>query len=155
MPQVAVGNWTKIVCPQTSRSWRCSIKVSYVTDNLVLRSPRNCAGLHKWSVTQHMLRRSPLKLTDKIRSLKRRENWWKLLVLGIQTGDKPNHCSLSLSYSQLCRHFRSLAERRCPFSPFHFTLFRNFLGHVTCQNLPRQDLCYLKAELYKSMPKAV
>ena len=86
MSQVAVGNWTKIVCPQTSRSWRCSIKVSYVTDNLVLRSPRNCAGLHKWSVTQHMLRRSPLKLTDKIRSLKRRENWWKLLVLGIQTG---------------------------------------------------------------------
>ena len=47
MLQVAVGNWTKIICPQTSRSWRCSIKVSYVMDNLILRSPRNCAGLRK------------------------------------------------------------------------------------------------------------
>ena len=155
MSQVAVGNWTKIVCPQTSRSWRCSIKVSYVTDNLVLRSPRNCAGLRKWSVTQHTLRRSPLKLTDKIRSLKRKENWWKLLLLGIQTGDKLAKPVLFVTYSQRCRHFHSLAERGCPFSPFHFTLFRYFLGHVACQNLPWQDLCYLKAELYKSMPKVV
>ena len=122
MPQVAVGNWTKIVCPQTSRSWRCSIKVSYVTDNLVLRSPRNCAGLHKWSVTQHMLRRSPLKLTDKVRSLKRRENWWKLLVLGIQTGDKPNDCSLSLILSSAVTFAVWLRD----VVPFHHFILHSF-----------------------------
>ena len=36
--------------------------------------------------------------TDKRRSLKCKENWRKLLLLGIQTGDKllPNHCSFLL-----------------------------------------------------------
>ena len=126
MPQVAVGNWTKILCPQTSLSWRCSIKLSYLTDNLVLRSPRNCAGLHKWSVMWRTLRRCPLKFTDKRRSLKCKENWWKLLLLSIQTGDKLAKPLLFVTYSQLCHHFHSLAERGCPFLPFHFTLCRAF-----------------------------
>ena len=56
------GDW-KPCDVLTSCSWRCSIKLSYVMDNLVLRSPRNCAKLRKWSVTRCTLRRvrwSPL-----------------------------------------------------------------------------------------------
>ena len=119
MLQVAVGNWTKILCPQTSLLWRCSIKpISYLTDNLVLRSPRNCAGLHKWSVMWRTLRRCPMKFTNKRRSLKCKENWWKLLLLSIQTGDKLAKPLLFVTFSQLCHHFRSLAERGCPFRHF-------------------------------------
>ena len=93
----------------TSRSWRCSIKLSYVTDNLVLRSARNCAGLRKWSLTRRARsgRSTILKLAVKRRSLKRKENWRKLL-LGIQTGNKLAKPPLFVSYSQFCSHFAIL-----------------------------------------------
>ena len=62
MITMLAGDW-KPCDVLTSCSWRCSTKLSYVMDNLVLRSPWNCAGLHKWSVTRYALRRvrwSPL-----------------------------------------------------------------------------------------------
>ena len=49
------GDW-KPCDVLTSCSWRCSIKLSYVMYNLVLRSPRNCARLRKWNVTGCALR---------------------------------------------------------------------------------------------------
>ena len=82
----------------------------------------------------------PLKITDKRRSLKRKENWRKLLLLGIQTGDKWAKPLFFVAYSQLCRHCGNLAEGGCLLSQFHFTLCRYFLGHVACWNLPWQGL---------------
>ena len=72
---------------------RCQVcvKLSYLTDNLVPRSPRSCAGLRKWRLHDGPTRRTqegPMKLPDERQSLKRKENWRKLLLLGIQTGDK-------------------------------------------------------------------
>ena len=157
MLQVAVGNWTKIICPQTSRSWRCSIKVSYVMDNLILRSPRNCAGLRKkcnmtraqevsteahW---QEMFFEAEGELT-KITSCWHSD--WR--------PDKLAKPPFFVAYSWLCHHCCNLAEGGCPLLPFHFyTLCQYFLGHVACRNLPWQGLCYLKAQLYKSMQKVV
>ena len=48
---------------------RCKVcvKLSYLTDNLVPRSPRSCAGLRKWRLRDGPTRRaqeSPLRLSD-------------------------------------------------------------------------------------------
>ena len=59
----------------------------------------------------------PPKLTDKRRSLKRKENWRKLLLLGIQTGDKSAKPPFFVAYSRLCRHCGNLAKRVCLLSP--------------------------------------
>ena len=74
------------------------------------------------------------------RSLKHKENWRKLLLLGIQTGDKLAKPPFFVAYSRLCRHCRNLAEGGCRLSPFHFRLCRYFLGHVACRNVPWQGL---------------
>ena len=120
------------------------MKVSYVTDNLVPRSPRSCGRLRKWRLRDRTmrgaLRRVRLKLTDKRQSLKRKENWLKLLLLGIQTGDKLAKPPFFVAYSRLYRHCRYLAEGGCLVSRFHFRLCRYFLGHVACRNLRWQGL---------------
>ena len=85
-------------------------KLSYLTDNLVPRSPRSCAGLRKWRLRDWPTRRAqegPLKLPDERQSLKRKENWRKLLLLGIQTGDKLAKPPFFVAYSRLCRHCRN------------------------------------------------
>ena len=118
-------------------------KLSYLTDNLVPRSPRSCAGLRKWRLRDGPTRRAqegPLKLPDERQSLKRKENWRKLLLLGIQTGDKLAKPPFFVAHSRLCRHCRNLAEGGCRLSRFHFRLCRYFLGHVACRNLPWQGL---------------
>ena len=65
---------------------------------------------------QCAVRRCPLKLTDKRHSLKRKENWRKLLLLGIHTGDKLAKPLFFVAYSRLCRHCRNLAEGGFPFT---------------------------------------
>ena len=67
----------------------------------------------------------------------------KLLLLGIQTGDKLAKPPFSVAYSRLCRHCRNLTEGGCRLSRFHFRLCRYFLDHVACRNLPWQGLMYL------------
>ena len=52
----------------------------------------------------------PLRLTDKRRSLKRKENWRKSLHLGIQTDDKLAKPQFFVAYSRLGHHCRNLAE---------------------------------------------
>ena len=83
-----------------------------------------------------------LKLPDERQPLKRKENWRKLLLLGIQTGDKLAKPPFFVAYSRLCRHCRNLAAEGCRLSPFHFRLCRYFLGHVACRNLPWQGLFF-------------
>ena len=95
--------------------------------------------------TIHRTEESPLyyKLTNQRRSLKRKENCRKLLLLGIQTGDKLYKQPFFVAYSRLRLHCRTLAEGGCLLSRFHFTLCRYFLGHVACWNsgnLPWQGL---------------
>ena len=90
---------------------RCKacVKLNYLTDNLVQRSPRSCGGLRKWRLRDGPTWRAqegPLKLPDERQSLKRKENWWKLL-LGIQTGDKLAKPPFFVVYSRLCRHCRN------------------------------------------------
>ena len=112
-------------------------------DNLVPRSPRSCAGLRKWRLCDGPTRRAQeglLKLSDERQPLKRKENWRKLLLLGIQTGDKLAKPPFFVAYSRLCRHCRNLAAGGCRLSPFHLRLCRYFLGHVACRNLPWQGL---------------
>ena len=118
-------------------------KLSYLTDNLVPRSPRSSAGLRKWRLRDGPTRRAQeglLKLPDERHPLKRKENWQKLLLLGTQTGDKLAKPPLFVAYSRLCRHCRNLAEGGCRLAPFRFRLCRYFLGHVACRNLPWQGL---------------
>ena len=91
---------------------RCKacVKLNYLTDNLVPRSPRSCGGLRKWRLRDGPTWRAqegPLKLPDERQSLKRKENWWKLLLLGIQTGDKLAKPPFFVVYSRLCRHCRN------------------------------------------------
>ena len=81
---------------------RCKVcvKLSYLTANLVPRSPRSCAGLRKWRLRDGPTRRAqegPLKLPEERQSLKRKGNWRRLLLLGIQTGDTLAK-SMSLSH---------------------------------------------------------
>ena len=101
-------------------------------DNLVPRSQRSWM---KCNVTS--AQKDSLNLTDKRRSPKCKENWQKLLFLGIQTGDKWAKPPFFVTYSQLCRHCRNLAEGGCLLPLFHFTLCHYFLGHVPLWNLPR------------------
>ena len=127
---------------------RCKacVKLNYLTDNLVPRSPRSCGGLRKWRLRDGPTWRAqegPLKLPDERQSLKRKENWWKLLLLGIQTGDKLTKPPFFVAYSRLCHHCRNLAEGGCRLSQFHFRLCCYFLGHVACRNLPWQGLFYV------------
>ena len=124
---------------------RCKVcvKLSYLTDNLVPRSPRSCAGLRKWRLRDGPTQRAqegPLKLPEERQSLKRKENWRRLLLLGIQTGDTLAKPPFFVAYSRLCGHCRNLAEGGCRLSRFHFRLCRYFLGHVACRNLPWQGL---------------
>ena len=124
---------------------RCKVcvKLSYLTDNLVPRSPRSCAGLRKWRLRDWPTRRAqegPLKLPDERQSLKRKENWRKLLILGIQPGDKLAKPPFFVAYSRLCRHCRNLAKGACRLSRFHFRPCCYFLGHVACRNLLWQGL---------------
>ena len=122
---------------------RCKACVKYLTDNLVPRSPRSCAGLRKWRLRDWPTRRAqegPLKLPDERQSLKRRENCRRLLLPGIQTGDKLAKPPFFVTYSRLCRHCRNLAGGGCRLSQFHFRLCRYFLGHVAYRNLPWQGL---------------
>ena len=102
------------------------------------RSPRSCARLLKWGVPRRAFRRvHRSSLTkDNRRSPKRKENWRKSLLLGIQTGNKLAKTPFFVAYSRLYRHCRNLAEGGCLSSRFHFTLCRYFLGHVACPNLP-------------------
>ena len=91
---------------------RCKacVKLNYLTDNLVPRSPRSCGGLRKWRLRDGPTWRAqegPLKLPDERQSLKRKENWWKLLLLGIQPGDKLAKPPFFVAYSRLCRHCRN------------------------------------------------
>ena len=81
-----------------------------------------------------------LKLSDERQSLKHKQNWRKLLLLGIQPGDKLAKPPFFVAYSRLCRHCRNLAEGACRLLRFHFRPCRYFLGHVSCRNLPWQDL---------------
>ena len=120
------------------------LNILRLTDLIIVkaRSPRSCARLLKWSVPRRSLRRVHwTSLTkDNSRSLKRKKNWRKSLLLGIQTGDKLNKPPFFVALSGLCRHCRNLAEGGCLSARFHFTLCRYFLGHVACPNLPWQDL---------------
>ena len=59
----------------------------------------------------------------------------KLLLLGIQTGDKLAKPPVFVAYSQLCLHCRNLAKEGYLLSRFQLTLSRHFLGHVICRNL--------------------
>ena len=121
---------------------RCKACVKYLMDNLVPRSPRSCAGLRK-RLRDGPTRRAqegPLKLPDERQSLKRRENCRRLLLPGIQTGDKLAKPPFFVTYSRLCRHCRNLAGGGCRLSQFHFRLCRYFLGHVAYRNLPWQGL---------------
>ena len=99
-------------------------------------------GCSKWSVPRRSLRRVHWRsLTkDNSHSLKRKENWRKSLLLGIQTGDKLAKPPFFVTFSRLCRHCRNLAEGGCFLSRFHFTRCRYFFGHVACRNLPWQGL---------------
>ena len=81
-----------------------------------------------------------LKLSDERQSLKHKQNWRKLLLLGIQPGDKLAKPPFFVAYSRLCRHCRNLAEGACRLLRFHFRPCRYFLGHISCRNLPWQDL---------------
>ena len=124
---------------------RCKVcvKLSYLTDYLVPRSPRSCAGLRKWRLCDGPAQRAqegPLKLPEERQSLKRKENWRRLLLLGIQTGGTLAKPPFFVAYSRLCGHCRNLAEGGCRLSQFHFRLCRYFLGHVACRNLPWQGL---------------
>ena len=119
-----------------------------MTDNLVLRSRRNFAGL-RWSVTRRALRRinwSSLTRDVLWSASKIDENYFflafRLVIIKLV---KP---SFFVAYSQLCRHCLNLTEGGCLFSPFHFTLCSYFLGHVACRNLPRQGLLYAKTLNY-------
>ena len=142
--------WKQWLCKILRGKTRCIIvymkvcvKLSYLTDNLVPRSPRSCAGLRKWRLRDGPTRRTlegPLKLPEERQSLKRKENWRRLLLLGIQNGDKLAKPPFFVAYSRLCRHSRNLAEGGCRLSRFHFRLCRYFLGHVACRNLPWQGL---------------
>ena len=119
---------------------RCKacVKLTYLTENLVPSSPRSCAGLRKWRLRDGPTRRAqegPPKLPEERQSLKREENWRKLLLLGIQTGNKLAKPLFFDAYSRLCRHCRNLAVGGCRLSRFHFRLCRYFLGHVACRNL--------------------
>ena len=119
--------------------WRCAVKktlqfCNYSVNNSRIQHPY--ITIHNW----HNSQGGPLKFTDKRRSLKRKENWRKLLLLGIQTNDKLAKPPFFVDYSRLCRHCRNLAAGGCLLSPFHFTLFRYFLSHVACWNLPWQGL---------------
>ena len=141
------GNKLNYGLYESSDYKRCKvcIKLSYLMDNLVPRSPRSCVGLRKWKLRDRPMRcaqEGPLKLPDERQSLKRKENWWKLLLLGIQTGDKLAKPPFFVAYSRLCRHCRNLAEGGCRLSRFHFRLCRYFLGHVACRNLPWQGLWF-------------
>ena len=69
-------------------------------------------------------------------------SWRKLLLLGIQAGDKLAKPPFFVAYSRLCRHCRNLAAGGCRLSPFHLRLCRYFLGHVACRNLPWQGLLF-------------
>ena len=124
---------------------RCKVcvKLSYLTDYLVPRFPRSCAGLRKWRLCDGPAQRAqegPLKLPEERQSLKRKENWRRLLLLGIQTGGTLAKPPFFVAYSRLCGHCRNLAEGGCCLSQFHFRLCRYFLGHVACRNLPWQGL---------------
>ena len=118
------------------------LNILRLTDLIIVnaRSPRSCARLLKWSVPRRALGRVHWSsLTkDNRRSLKRKENWRKSLLLGIQTGDELAKPPFLVAYSWLCRHCRNLAKGGCLSSRFHFTLCRYFLGHVACPNLPWQ-----------------
>ena len=131
---------------------RCKVcvKLSYLTDNLVPRSPSSCAGLRKWRLRDGPTRRAregPLKLPEERKSLKRKENWRRLLLLGIQTGDTLAKPPFFVAYSRLCGHCRNLAEGGCCLSRLHFRFCRYFLGHVARRNLPWQGLSYGRRSL--------
>ena len=73
--------------------------------------PRSCEGLRKWRLRDGPTGRAqegPLKLLDERQSLKRKENLRKILLLGIQTGDKltkpPSHI-LGFAVTVACRDF--------------------------------------------------
>ena len=98
---------------------------------------------NKWRLRDGPTRRAQeglLKLPDERQPLKRKENWRKLLLLGIQTGDKLAKPPFFVAYSRPCRHCLNLAAGGCRLSPFHFRLCRYFLGHVARRNLPWQGL---------------
>ena len=75
-------------------------------------------------LTLHLQRKAPVWWTTSGHfGLKRKNNWRKLLLLGIQTGDKLAKLLFFIAYSRLCRHCRNLAEGGCLLSRFHFTTF--------------------------------
>ena len=121
------------------KRWKACIKLSYLTDNLVPRSPRSCAGLSKWRLrdgpTRHALMRSTEThwqdtISEAQGILTKITSSWHL--------DKLAKPPLFVAYCRLCRHCRNLAEGGCRLSRFHFSLCRYFVGHVACQNLPLQ-----------------
>ena len=93
--------------------------------------PGVARGSLNWTVTQCALaQEGPLKLTDKRRSLKRKENWRKLLLFGIQTDDKFKLTKppFFVAYSRLCRHCHNLAEGGCHLSRFNFYVLSLIFG---------------------------
>ena len=59
------------------KSCKACVKLSYLTDNLVPRSTRSCAGLRMKTTGRANATRAqegPLKLTEERQSLKRKEN---------------------------------------------------------------------------------
>ena len=76
------------------------------------------------------------------RSLKRKENWRKLLLLGIQTGDKLAKPPFFVAYSRLCRHCRNWPKEVVACRDFILGSVATFwvMSRVTCQNLPWQGL---------------
>ena len=79
---------------------------SYAISQLTFRVSNTCTSPFTINVTEE----GPLRFTDKRHSLKRKENWRKFFLLGIQTGDKLAKPLFFVAYSWLCRHCRNLAE---------------------------------------------
>ena len=67
-----------------------------------------------------------LKLTDKRHSLKHKENWPKLLLLLIQSGDESAKPKFFAAYSWLCCHCHNLEEGGGLLSQFYLTFCRYF-----------------------------
>ena len=124
------------------KRYKACVELSYLTDNLVPRSPRSFAGLRKWRLRDGPTRRALRRVHWNSLT---RENLWSARKLDenyffLACGDKLAKPPFFVAYFRLRRHYRNLAEGGCRLSWFHFRLCRYFLGHVACRNLPWQGL---------------
>ena len=106
------------------------LNILRLTDLIIVkaRSPRSCARLLKWSVPRRALRRVHWSsLTkDNRRSLKRKENWRKSLLLGIQTGDKLAKPPFFVAYSRLCRLLKQSIAYKPPSKRCNLCLWEKY-----------------------------